>query len=224
MLAAKLGPFHARAPAFDISAIKLAWTDRRIRLAYAGYLGHMWELYAFWAWIGIAMTAAFSLHMSADEANALAKLTAFGAVAVGAISCVAAGLLGDRIGKAETTIIAMVGSGTAAIASALAFGSAAPILIALVLIWGSFVVADSAQFSALVADFAPPDRAGTLLTFQTALGFALTVLTVQVTPLVADLTGWPGLFVILAIGPALGTAAMLRLIKLERQVSPELQS
>ena len=210
----RLGPHHAKAPAFDISAIRLAWTDRRIRLAYAGYLGHMWELFAFWAWIGVAATTAFSLHMSDDDALSLAKLTAFGAISIGALSSIAAGFLADRIGKANTTIIAMIGSGSAAIATALAFGSTPALMIALVLIWGVFVIADSAQFSALVADYAPPERAGTLLTFQTALGFALTIITVQFTPLVADWLGWPALFVILAIGPALGTAAMMPLRKL----------
>ncbi|MGI9521025.1 MAG: MFS transporter [Hyphomicrobiaceae bacterium] len=216
-----LGPHHARAHAFDPFAIVLAWKDQRIRLAYAGYLGHMWELYAFWAWIGAALTVAFSTHMAKTDATTLAKLTAFGVIGLGAFSSLAAGILADRIGKAETTIIAMIGSGSAAIAAAATFSFAPTLLIIVALLWGACVIADSAQFSALVADFAPPERAGTLLTLQTALGFALTIATVQSAPLAAEWLGWPALFLILAIGPAFGTAAMARLVRLQRSSQPE---
>lgn len=210
-LLTQLGPHHAKAPAFDASALRLAWADRRIRLAYAGYLGHMWELYALWAWIGVALTAAFSAGMGTEEALSLAKLTAFWAVGIGAAASVAAGLLADRIGKAETTILAMAGSGTAAVAAALAFEAGPAVLIPIVLVWGAFVIADSAQFSALVADFAPPERAGALVTLQTALGFALTVITVQATPALAGLISWPGVFLLMALGPLAGCLAMQRL-------------
>ncbi len=108
-------------------------------------------------------------------------------------------------------ILAMVVSGSAALASALAFGGPVWLTILCVLVWGAAILPDSAQFSALVADYAPPDQAGSLMTFQTALGFALTFFTVQLTPLGAELIGWPGVFAIMAIGPALGIAGMLRL-------------
>ncbi|MEM9195880.1 MAG: MFS transporter [Myxococcota bacterium] len=210
----RLGPHHARAPAFRFSSLGLAWRDRRIRLAYAGYLGHMWELYALWAWIGVALGTAFGHHLQEDEALSLSKLTAFASVGIGALACVVAGRLADRIGKAETTILAMVGSGAAALVAAATFSASPAFLIAVVIVWGAFVIADSAQFSALVADFAPPELAGTLMTFQTALGFGLTVLTVQATPWVAAEFGWPTVFVGLALGPVVGTAAMLSLRRL----------
>ena len=81
----------------------------------------------------------------------------------------------------------------------------------IVLIWGIAVVPDSAQFSALVADASPADQAGSLLTLQTALGFALTFATVQATPILANLFGWPMVLAGLSIGPALGIIAMARL-------------
>jgi hypothetical protein len=81
----------------------------------------------------------------------------------------------------------------------------------LILVWGIAVIPDSAQFSALVADAAPPHLAGSLLTFQTALGFALTILTVQVAPLLADAIGWPLVLATMALGPAAGIVAMLPL-------------
>ena len=213
VLACGLGPHHARAPRFSTRAIKLAWTNRRIRLTYLGYFGHMWELYAMWAWIGVAAAASYGALLGADEATHLAKLTAFIAIALGGLTCAPAGWVADRIGKAQVTIIAMALSGSAAIATALSFGGPIWLTFVLIVIWGIFVIPDSAQFSALVADAAPPDLAGSAMTLQTALGFALTALTVQVTPLLAHAFGWPAILAGLAIGPVVGIAAMARLIK-----------
>lgn len=206
-----LGPYHAGAQRMRIGAILTAWTDPKIRYAYAGYLGHMWELYAMWAWIGVALTVSFAAHMSAEAATALSRLIAFLAIAAGGVACIVAGIIADRVGKANIAILAMAVSGCAALASAITFGGPVWLTILCVLIWGAAILPDSAQFSALVADYAPPDQAGTLMTFQTALGFALTFFTVQLTPLGAELIGWPGVFVLMAIGPALGILGMLRL-------------
>ncbi len=121
--------------------------------------------------------------------------------------------MADRIGKAQVTIIAMALSGSAAIATALSFGGPIWLTFGLIIIWGIFVIPDSAQFSALVADAAPPDLAGSAMTLQTALGFALTAVTVQATPLLANAFGWPAILAGLAIGPVVGIAAMMRLLK-----------
>lgn len=212
-----LGPLHAKAPAFSFKVLRMAWSDQRIRLAYAGYLGHMWELYAMWAWIGAGLLVAFSAHMSLDDAAAFAKLTAFAAVAIGSIACVIGGVAADRIGKAEITIIAMAASAAMAVLAAIGFSGPPIILGIIVVFWGAAVIADSAQFSALVADAAPPESAGALLTLQTALGFALTVVTVQAAPFVANAIGWPGLFFVLAIGPIAGIVAMMRLREILRK-------
>ena len=213
MLKVSLGPWHAQAPRFDPGNIRLAWTDRRLRLAYMGYLGHMWELYALWAWIGVAAAASYSTQMPLDEANSLAKLTAFIAIGSGAFLCPLAGIYADRIGKARITIIAMFISGSAAIATALAFGGPAPLVFSLFVVWGLAVIPDSAQFSALIADIAPADKAGSLMTLQTALGFLLTLITVQLTPLLASLIGWQWILAALALGPVAGIMAMRQLQK-----------
>jgi MFS family permease len=214
MLMAGLGPYHARAPRLDLAAIALAWTDRRIRLAILGYVGHMWELYAFWAWVGvIAGTSYAAAGGDGGGGGWAAKLTAFLAIALGGLACVPAGRWGDRFGKARVAAGAMVLSGSAALLAAFVWG-ATPWLVGAVLVaWGIAIVPDSAQFSALVADYAPPEWAGSLMTLQTSIGFALTAVTVQVTPIAATEWGWPAVLAIMAIGPAAGVAAMRALIR-----------
>jgi len=206
-----LGPHHGVAARFDPKVIATAWTNRRVRFAYAGYLGHMWELYAMWAWIAAATAASYSTSLPTSEALQLSKLTAFIAIGAGGIACAFAGSIADRIGKAEVTIVAMALSGSSALAAALTFGGPIWITFAIVVLWGLTVIPDSAQFSALVADASPPQQAGSLMTFQTALGFALTFATVQITPVLAARFGWPPVLAGLAIGPALGIGAMMRL-------------
>jgi MFS family permease len=218
VLATSLGPAHARARAFDPGAIRLAWTNRRIRLAFAGYLGHMWELYAFWAWIGTALVAAFAARIGPEAAQPLASAVTFAAIAVGGLVCVPAGLVADRIGKAQVAAFAMAASAASGLATALLLGGPVWLVAVMAILWGASVIPDSAQFSALVADAAPPERAGSLLTLQTALGFTLTFFTVQALPAVAHTFGWRLALAIMAIGPILGICAMRRLIG---AVSPE---
>ncbi|MEQ8701699.1 MAG: MFS transporter [Bauldia litoralis] len=211
VLAAGLGPHHARSPRFNPGAIRLAWTDRRLRGTYIGYLGHMWELYVMWAWVAVFAALSFQATLAPDDATSLAKLTTFLAIAAGGIACVVGGLFADRFGKAETTIVILAVSGTAALLTAFTFGGPVWLTVVLVIVWGAAVIPDSPQFSALVADAAPPELAGSLMTFQTALGFALTFVTVQLAPAVAALVGWQWVIAGLAIGPAVGIVAMLPL-------------
>lgn len=212
MLSAGLGPYHARAPRLELRAMALAWTDRRIRLAILGYVGHMWELYAFWAWVGVIAGTSYAAAGMANPAGE-AKLTAFLAIALGGLACVPAGRWGDRFGKARVAAGAMVLSCAAALCAALAFGGPAWLIGLVLVVWGIAVVPDSAQFSALVADYAPPERAGSLMTLQTSIGFALTAVTVQVTPLAAAAWGWPAVLAVMALGPAAGVAAMRALMR-----------
>ena len=204
-----LGPHHARAPAFSARVLSLMWTDRRIRGATGGYLGHMWELYAMWGWIAAAASAGFAARMEPEAAQSLAALLAFLAIAVGAALCAPAGWLADRVGKARVSAGALTGSGAMALAVAATHGGPVWLSFGLVLLWGALVIPDSAQFSAMIADAAPPEAAGSLMTMQTALGFALTIFTVQATPLAAAAIGWPMTLALMAAGPAFGVA-MLR--------------
>ncbi len=207
-LAVSLGPHHGIAARFDPRVITQAWTNRQVRLAYGGYLGHMWELFAMWAWIAAATAASYAAAMPSADAEQLGKITAFTAIGAGAVSCAVAGKIADRIGKAEVTIAAMALSGSAAVLTALTFGGPVWLTFVIVVIWGITIIPDSAQFSAVVADAAAPEEAGSLMTFQTALGFALTFVTVQVTPELAAAFGWPVVLAGMALGPAFGIASM----------------
>jgi MFS family permease len=216
ILRTSLGPLHATAPRFRPSQALLLLRDRGTRLATLGYLGHMWELYAMWAWIGAYLGASFAARDAAQNATAspapaLASLATFAVIGAGAIGSVGAGLLADRIGRVRVTCAAMLVSAICCLLAGPLFGAPAAVTIALGLIWGVAVVADSAQFSACIAELAPPGLTGTLLTVQVCLGFSLTLIAIQLMPWFIALAGWGGAFAVLALGPLLGIWAMLTL-------------
>lgn len=214
-LMVRLGPYHSLATKFDVRAIAVAWTNHRVRLTYAGYLGHMFELYVMWAWIAAASALSYANALPSLAAENLAKLTAFLAIGIGGVTSMISGRFADRIGKAEIAIISMAASGICALAAGVTFGGSVWLTFVIVILWGAAISPDSAQFSALVADHAPADLAGSLLTLQTALGFALTIVTVELAPLAAAAIGWPALLASLALGPAFGITAMLRFRAIE---------
>jgi predicted MFS family arabinose efflux permease len=187
---------------------------REWRLATGGYLGHMWELYAFWTWIAAWVAASSATRAGlpvGTPAGSGAKLAAFAAIAIGALGCVWGGRVADRIGYGPLTIRAMLVSGSCALLVGLLYGASLALLLPLILVWGFFVIADSAQFSALVTEVVEPHAVGTALTLQVSLGFLLTTATIQFVPWISDLVGWRWSFAILAVGPALGIASIRRL-------------
>ena len=207
-VAVRPGPFQAKSSPLDRRALMMVVRDRPVMLATAGYLGHMWELYAMWSWI-LAFWSAIAVARGLG--HEVPPLMAFAALAVGGVGCVIAGWMADVVGRTAITIAAMMISG----ACALAIGPAAdgPVLLigALTLIWGASIVADSAQFSACVTELVPIEYTGTAVTLQTALGFLLTMASIRSVPVWLAHWGWTFAFMPLAVGPALGSLAMWRL-------------
>jgi MFS family permease len=207
------GPFAFERRPFAWSLVGTVLRHRDVRLAIGGYLGHMWELYAMWAWIATFLAAGAGLgSRGADVAG-------FAAIAAGGAGCVLGGVLADRYGRERLTIWAMAMSG--ACAAVIGLAAAAPgLVVGVAIVWGFAVVADSAQFSALVTELAPSHAVGTALTLQTSLGFLLTMVSIQLVPHLVGAIGWRWAFVALAIGPVLGIAAMRRLRRLRTTAPP----
>ena len=204
------GPYSFPKRPFAWSLVRRVMHERPYRLAMGGYLGHMAELYAYWTWIPafIAASIARSPHAVAPSATRISAVIGFAIIAVGGVGCVWGGLVADRIGRDRLVIIAMAISGTACALIGLLFGHSLWLLTPVALIWGFFIIADSAQFSVLVTESVPQYAVGTALTLQVSLGFLLTTLTIEVVPLIVRAAGWPWAFAFLAIGPLFGILAI----------------
>src|SRR4051812_9538589 len=245
VLAAMLVAFGYREGPFPFSSRPFSWRHvldvvrvREWRLATGSYLGHMFELYAFWTWIPFFFGASVAARGGVFRGPRLISLLAFPptpaggggggwggrsirgpgldlalrftTIAVGGAGSVWGGLFADRRGRERLVSISLFMSGCCCVLSAFLFGRPLWVLGALAMTWGFFVIADSAQFSTLVTESVPAHAVGTALTIQTSLGFLLTMLPMQLVPLIAQRTGWRWAFAVLVVGPLAGIAAIRR--------------
>jgi MFS family permease len=209
------GPYALPPAKFDVSQIVRVFGNRGVRLANLGYFGHMWELYGMWIWIPVMIRA--SLAIRGGDAR-LAELGSFLVIGAGAIGCVIAGLIADRVGRTLVTSWAMAISGTCCLVIGLLYGGNPILLLFVAAIWGATVVADSAQFSSCVTELGDPQYIGTALTIQMCIGFLLTTISIELIPKFETAWGWRYAFMILAPGPFLGVIAMLRLRQLPEAI------
>ena len=199
------GP-HLRAGAkFDPAAFVEIFRSPDFRASAFGYFGHMWELYAFYAFLPVLLAA----RLGGD--GAAVSVWSFAAIGAGFLGCTLGGYLSRRIGSARVAFMQLGASGLCCLVSPLAFAAPLPVFLGFLLFWGVVIVGDSPQFSTLNARFAPPALVGSALTIANCIGFSITIAAIALLARLIDAVGPQYVFLILAPGPALGRAALKRL-------------
>lgn len=208
-----IGPNFAKSPKFKLGLALEAFTNKPIRLANFGYFGHMWEVYAMWTWIVLYLGASFEVS-GIDDPGKWASLVAFFTLAAGAPGSIWGGRIADKVGRTLMTSVVLAASGLCSLIIGPLFGGPVILVVLIAILWGATVSPDSAQFSTAVGELSKPENRGTMLTMQTAIGFSLALVSVQLMPHWIALVGWHWAFTPLVAGPIFGIISMMKLRKL----------
>jgi MFS family permease len=195
------GPYRKKSQGFDFTVFFKVFQTKSIRSAAYGYFGHMWELYAFWAFLPFILQYFNSIH----SLNLDTAFWSFMIIAVGSISCSVAGLLSGKFSPKSIASFALTVSGICCIISPLLiFQDSQGVLLVFLMVWGLAVTADSPMFSTMVAQNAPESSRGTSLTIVNSVGFAITIVSIQLLNLLSVHINPVYLFLVLGLGPVLG--------------------
>lgn len=196
----------ARPAGLQIAALASLWRDRRVRASVLGYFGHMWELYTVWVLVPVVLGTRLVGAVNVSWA-------AFFVLGAGAAGCVGGGLLARRWGSAPVAAAQLGVSGMCCLVAPWLLGAPLEIFLAWLLLWGVTVAGDSPQFSALTASNAPRHAVGSVLTLTNSIGFAISVLAIELFVRLAQTLPLSALLPWLAVGPVLGLLALRPLLR-----------
>jgi len=198
------GPYNVSGSTFNPRAFRLIFASARFRASAFGYFGHMWELYTLWAFVPLLLLAYASRHQMTLNLSWWTFLF----IAVGLFGCVFGGLLSIRFGSARMAACQLAVSGACCLMAPLMIGSVPALFLGFMLLWGTTVIGDSPQFSALNARYAPSAYVGSALTLVNSIGFLLTIVSIQLASWLLPLVGIEYLFWLLLPGPVIGLWAL----------------
>lgn len=203
------GPYRKKSKRFQIKAFFNIFKNKKLRLAAFGYFGHMWELYAFWAFVPILLKTYQVLHLNVTFNI---SLLSFFIIAVGFLSCTLGGYLSQKKGTKKVAFIALLLSCVCCLISPLIFFVASETLfVGFLLFWGMVVIADSPMFSTLVANNAESEIKGTALTLVNSIGFAITIISIQLLSVLVNSFDTMAVYTVLAVGPIIGLISLKKI-------------
>ena len=186
-------------------ALASMWTDRRVRASVLGYFGHMWELYTLWVLVPLILSTRLD--------GAALSLAAFAVIGSGAIGCVVGGWVAQRFGSARVAAVQLTVSGVCCLLAPWLMAAPAGWFGLWLIVWGITVAGDSPQFSALTARNAPPHAIGSVLTLTNSIGFAISIVSIELFTALSQQHALASLLPWLGLGPGLGVLAMRPLLR-----------